>query len=380
MNVTLHDPDSAAFIYVIDPPKLTIEAIFLSASVRRHLPHIDLIAYCPEEKADLLPPQLREYLAATNTRLEFMPTGGVFSPRYKQGNKLIASAQPRPHAFTVFLDTDTVIWQPFAVSDMVGAGVVSAAPEGRYTWGKPEGHWAKAYGLFGMEVPEERIRLARTGKLSPPYFNGGVIAFPNAPVAEFESFADCWLKTALELDRPESEIPIRRPWLDQIALPVAIARAGLGFRTLDDRFNLSLTHKNIKPEMLEKKQRQVQHEIDRINAVDAFILHYHRTDAPRGLRFDGYLDDLLRDFTIFDDVSELGWIKHLGFSAKEVMAEFFQLKQIPKEQKTAEQNARWRIVEAQKHHLKKVAKSEDKYSDVWPGSILREPATALRVV
>jgi|GEM_PF-3309172 len=376
MTASLHRLDNAALIYVIDPPALTIEAILLSASVRRHMPHIDLIAYCPAEKADTLPPQLREYLAATNTRLELMPTEGVFSTRYKQGNKLIACVQPRPHTFTIFLDTDTVIWQPFFAGDMVSAGMVSAAPEGRYTWGKPEGHWARAYGLFGMEVPEERVRLARTGTLSPPYFNAGVVAFPNAPVAGFESFADCWLKTARELDRPEHEIPSRRPWLDQIALPVAIARAGLGFRTLDDRFNLSLTHRNITPGMWEKKQRQFQREIDRINAVDAFILHYHTTGATRGLRFDGYLDDLLREFTIFSDLAELSWVKQLDFSPKEVLTEFHQLKRIPKGQKTQEQIARWPIVNAQKRQFKQMAKSPDKFSNFWPKSILSKPKNA----
>ena len=46
-----------ALIYVIDPPALTIQAILLSASVRRHLPDADLIAYCPEEKITQVCPE-----------------------------------------------------------------------------------------------------------------------------------------------------------------------------------------------------------------------------------------------------------------------------------------------------------------------------------
>lgn len=368
------DCSDTALIYVIDPPALTIEALLLSASVRRHMPEVDLIAYCPEEKAERLPPQLREYLDATSTQLKLMPTEGVFSPHYKQGNKLIASAQPRPHAFTIFLDTDTVLWRGIDLAGMVGAGVVAAAPEGRYTWGKPDGHWQRAYSTFGMDVPEDRIRLARTQALSPPYFNAGVVTFPNAPVAGFENFAACWLETALELDKPEHEVPTRRPWLDQIALPIAISRAGLEYRVLDDRFNLSLTHKNITPNLWERKRIQLQKEIDRINAVDAFILHYHTITAPRGLRYEGYLDDLMREFTIFSNVSEVGWTRHLDFDPKAIMTEFFQLKGMPRGTKTQEQVIRFREVDAMKQKFKRMAADPDKFTNIWPDSILREKA------
>lgn len=372
--MVINNSKSAAFIYVIDPPALTIEAILLSASVRRHMPDIDVIAYCPEEKANDLPPQLREYLEATNTRLELMPTEGVFSPHYKQGNKLIACAQPRPHDFTIFLDTDTVIWQNFDLSEMLESATICAAPEGRYTWGKTAGHWEQAYSVFGLTVPEERVQLARTGVMSPPYFNAGVVSFPNAPVSGFKSFAECWLETARELDRPENDIPSRRPWLDQIALPVAIARAGLSFRALDNRFNLSLTHKNVTPEMPERKRLQFQAEIDKLDAVDARILHYHVVEAPTGLRYEGYLDDLLREFTIFESIADLCWTKQLDFSPKEALSEFFQIKQIPGADRTEEQVARWPIVDAQKQKFKRMSKSPDKYTNVWPASILRKAA------
>ncbi|MTH66214.1 hypothetical protein [Paracoccus shanxieyensis] len=334
------------------------------------MPDVDLIAYCPAEKADKLPPQLREYLAATNTRLELMPTEGVFSPHYKQGNKLIACAQPRPHAFTIFLDTDTVLWQKFDLAEMVAHGAVCAAPEGRYTWGKPEGHWERAYSVFGMAVPEERIKLARTGAVSPPYFNAGVVTFPNAPVKGFTNFADCWLQTALELDKPEHPVPTRRPWLDQIALPIAIARAGLNFKTLDDRFNLSLTHNAIVEGMWEKKRLRFQGEIDRIDAVDARILHYHVVPAFRGLRYEGYADDLVQEFTVFDSVADMNFTRFLDYVPKDMMKEFHQLNAVPKKERTPEQAARWKIVHGQKHEFQKLRESADKFTDVWPDSIL----------
>ncbi|WP_207101405.1 hypothetical protein [Paracoccus shandongensis] len=87
---------------------------------------------------------------------------------------------------------------------MVEAGTVSAAPEGRYTWGKKAGHWETAYAVFGLAVPEERVRLARTGAMSPPSFNAGVVGFPTG-------FGKLWLETAQELDRDIHAISGRRP-------------------------------------------------------------------------------------------------------------------------------------------------------------------------
>lgn len=362
-----------SLIYVIDPPALMIEAILLSASVRRHMPEVDLIAYCPAEKADLLPPQICEYLDATNTQLKLMPTAGVFSPHYKQGNKLIAAAQHRPHDFTVFLDTDTVLWQRVSLADMIGDGIVAAAPEGRRTWGKPDGHWQHAYSVFGMHVPAERIPMARTKVLSPPYFNAGVVAFPNAPVTGASSFGECWLQTALELDQPEHDVPIRRPYLDQIALPIAIRRASLNCRVLDDRFNLSLPHKDIPPGIPEHKRISWQKDIDRINSVDPFILHYHTPSASKGLRYDGYLDELMRESTVFRNISEAGWTRHLDFDPKAIMTEFFHLKAIPRGDRTTEQIARFREVDAMKKKFKQMAANPRKFLDIWPASILPNP-------
>jgi hypothetical protein len=64
-----------------------------------------------------------------------------------------------------------------------------------------------------------------------PYFNAGVIA-----VAQADVFGECWMDTCLRIDR-EPSMPDKRPWLDQIGLPVTIARLGLGYRSLGNAYN-----------------------------------------------------------------------------------------------------------------------------------------------
>lgn len=352
-----------ALIYVIDPPALTIQAILLSASVRRHLPDADLIAYCPEEKINQVPPQMREYLAHTGTHIATMPTEGSFAPRYKQGNKLLAAAQPRAHDFTIFLDTDIVVWQPFDLAGMVEPGAVSAAPEGRYTWGKKAGHWETAYGVFGLTVPEDRVKLVRTGAMSPPYFNAGVVGFPT-------EFGKLWLETAQELDRSTHAVSGRRPWLDQIALPIAMRRAGLSHKHLDDRFNLSTSHTPVKDTMPRNRQVKKQAEIDRLNGMDPFLIHYHAIGSLKDLRYAGYEDDLLQEFTIFRSLEDMDWKKHIDFDPKALMAEFWALKKIPGKERTAEQRKQFAAVHKRKEQLKVASHHPDRFTNVWPASIL----------
>ena len=64
-----------------------------------------------------------------------------------------------------------------------------------------------------------------------PYYNAGVIA-----VRDGDSLAEAWLDTAQRIDSA-ARIGPKRPWLDQIALPVAAARLGWRVRPLGEVFN-----------------------------------------------------------------------------------------------------------------------------------------------
>ena len=67
---------------------------------------------------------------------------------------------------------------------------------------------------------------------SIPYYSSGLVVFPEQAGPEGR-FADIWYDTARQLDRIEA-IPKRRPYLDQLSLPVAIRRAGLDWNELPE--------------------------------------------------------------------------------------------------------------------------------------------------
>lgn len=92
--------------------------------------------------------------------------------------------------------------------------------------------WKDLYEVFDMDVPEERMSLMRRRKKVPPYFSSGLVGFPET-LPDGRHFGQVWYDCARQLDRAE-HIPKRRPYLDQMTLPVAIRKAGLMWNILPE--------------------------------------------------------------------------------------------------------------------------------------------------
>ena len=135
----------------------------------------------------------------------------------------------------------------------------AAAPEGRRTWGGLD-RWERAYAHFGLKMPTERIRLLRERQAEyVPYFNAGFIAFSEADhPTDGKRFPQHWMETALDFDH-NCGIANKRPWLDQITLPLTTNRFGYAMKILDENHNYSLSNRG-----------------DYSITPDAAILHYHR--------------------------------------------------------------------------------------------------------
>ena len=84
-----------------------------------------------------------------------------------------------------------------------------------------------------------------------PYFNAGFIC-----VQDPATLVDVWVDTARQINS-EQAITNKRPWLDQIALPIAVQRIGWSFNTLSDSFNFAA------------------HLIE-IGDMNPYFVHYHR--------------------------------------------------------------------------------------------------------
>lgn len=248
-----------AFLFVVEGARLEAQSLLLASSLRRHHPGAMIIGYRPQT-AEQPPSAVQAMFRAVGGLLSPLPSAqGLWRGAYPHGNKIIALAQPRDAAISVFLDTDMVMTAPLDANDLPRHGEIAVVPEGIQSWGKEEGRWERVYAHFGLEMPEERIRLLRGARRrSPPYFNAGFVAQRETDRVDGMTFGQLWSDTASRIDH-EVGVGNKRPWLDQIALPVAMRRFGLRARIIDEAANFSISNGRALPDPFSPK-----------------ILHYHR--------------------------------------------------------------------------------------------------------
>jgi hypothetical protein len=328
MNTLMKKDKTHSIIFILDPPALIVDTILLVCSIRKVMPDVQVIAYVPLSKKPLITETIKEFCGVMTVELRFMETEDVFDPHYKQGNKLIAMAEIRDTDYTVFLDTDIVLTRPLDFSNITRSGCVSVVPEGVYTWGKDPTDWDSVYRKFGLKTPTEQVTLVRSGKKSLPYFNAGFVLFPNRPLLDGKTFSKVWLETAKMVDM-DSDIPNRRPWLDQITLPVAIKRAGLSHHVLSDVYNFSLSRfqpknpKNLSSQDLKKIARVHK----RVNGADPVVLHHHQPKFFLDSKFEAIPNQLLNQFTCFSSIDELtGPVNEITYALSEVREKITQHK------------------------------------------------------
>ena len=236
-----------AVIFVVDGAKLEAMSVLLAASLARHTKagNVSMIAYITAKTKKRLQPGTRALYAACEVTIADLPGAkGVWRKKYPHGNKILACAEPRDCDRTTFLDTDMICQGQITDLSLPDPASLAAVPEGLPTWGKDSTAWTRAYGHFGLPVPEARVTLTRGKRLAfPPYFNAGFLSFPEKVATQPDkTFGQLWLETARDFDF-NCAIADKRPWLDQVTLPLTLARYGIPFHALSDLFNFSISER-----------------------------------------------------------------------------------------------------------------------------------------
>lgn len=239
-------------VFIVDDARLEAQALLLAASLRNTLgPGCQILAYAPHPRVAGLSDLTRRLFDRCAVELRgFAVPAGTWRKPYPHGNKIIALADAEAQALAgpatavrriTFLDTDMICQGDF-LSALPEGDQVMAVPEGVQSWGKHEEDWARAYGFFGLALPAERVQLLRQRrKLSLPYFNAGMVSFPVVRSSgERARFAAAWLDTARRFDH--CAIANKRPWLDQITLPLTLYRHGFSWAALPKTFNYSASN------------------------------------------------------------------------------------------------------------------------------------------
>ncbi|MFD1796323.1 hypothetical protein FQV27_00825 [Paracoccus aurantiacus] len=271
---------SLSIIFIVDGERLQAQSLLLVSSLYRQLadtPATELVAYAPERAFGKLSPATQALFDLCGVRVcQLRDADGMWKKDYPHGNKLLAAAECRDSEATLFLDTDMVCLRPFPELDFERAGTVFAVPEGVPTWGEQNDRWRRAYAHYGMDLPTDRVTLTRGAQRSYyPYFNAGFVGFANSAVHDGKHFGQLWLETASDFDW-NCSIAQKRPWLDQITMPLTIKRFGLEYEALPDVYNYSISNRE-----------------DMSGTEDARILHYHRAMfLERAPQYPTLRDDL----------------------------------------------------------------------------------------
>jgi hypothetical protein len=222
--------------FIVEPPKYEQMACYLAGSLRQQFGQsVALIGYCPDTKIDSVSKDVIAVLAKLGCEVRPFKVAGKFDPEYPHGNKLLATAEPRDTEFSAFFDSDVLCLRPNKVENIIKDGHVSLTPAASMIWGTSK-TWNLIYEICGLPLPEDRIKLMRQkgAREKIPYFSSGLFTFPEQyRTAEGKSFPEIWMEVAQLIDKHE-DVPGRRPYLDQISLPLAIQKAGLKWNILPE--------------------------------------------------------------------------------------------------------------------------------------------------
>lgn len=268
---------SLTLFFIVEPPAYQYLACYLAASIRNHMPaDVRLVGYCPAHRRSEIEPAAIETLRRMDCEVRFFEAEGKFDPAYPHGNKILACLEPRDTDFSGFVDSDVLMLRDNKVENLVRKGHVSASPAASLRWSGQE-MWERLYDTFGLSVPRERIRLMRDKREEVvPYFSSGFVLFPeHHRTPDGQSFPQVWYDTARCIDAiPDLEN--KRPYLDQMTLPIAIRRAGLKWNELPEEQHFILGG-SIRGRPLPEDQ-------------EIFTVHYRKWDVLKetGLAVHGY--------------------------------------------------------------------------------------------
>lgn len=224
-----------SLFFIVEPPAYQYMACYLAASIRENFDeHPTLIGYCPKHKYSDLDPDVIEVLRRMDVEVRTFEAKGRFNPAYPHGNKLLATLEPRDSEFSGFMDSDILCIRNNKIENIVQKDAVSLTPAASMLWA-PQTIWDQIYGACDMDIPEERITLMRQ-KNRPriPYFSSGFVTFPEQHrTSQGQSFPEVWMDIAQTVDA-QPDINKKRPYLDQMTLPLAIQKAGLKWNLLPE--------------------------------------------------------------------------------------------------------------------------------------------------
>jgi hypothetical protein len=157
------------------------------------------------------------------------PVLNPLSENYVIGHKLSALALLTGSGLGLFLDTDILAMAaPEPLLNLTGVVPASFHHCSDLVW-------RYLYCQFGLPFPQTAPPTLVSREQVAPYFNSGMIVVPGGLASRV---AAEWVETSRLIDADIVVPPaVKRPWLDQVAFPIATAKLRLQMQILEQRWN-----------------------------------------------------------------------------------------------------------------------------------------------
>ena len=228
---TMAADQSFSFVFICQSGRLEVDALMLALSLQHFVKcDYELVAALPTPASrwGTPRPEILEQFARMNVRM--VEVENQIDPDYPIGNKISCLCIPTDKDKQVFVDSDILCLREFSGGEEFSKAF-NAKPADVFTFGRDETVWKQAYATMGLEPPSDRVEATISGESMLPYFNAGLIA-----VQSDVGFGEVWRDACLAIDA-DPKIEPKRPWLDQIGLPVAAYKLGLEIGLLTEHHN-----------------------------------------------------------------------------------------------------------------------------------------------
>jgi hypothetical protein len=226
------------FTFICQQGDLEIKALLLAASLKQFLRcDYELVAALPQPATRWGTPSEETLALLTRWGVRTVAITNQINDDYPIGNKVSCAAIATDADKLIFLDSDMLCLREFQHQARFTQASFHAKPADVATYTENLQQWQTLYQLFARDVPDLRVAATVSGEIMPPYFNAGFLAMQPSP-----AFFNTWLKCCQQIDE-SPKIVSKRPYLDQIALSVAVTASGETIDCLDETYNYPAHHK-----------------------------------------------------------------------------------------------------------------------------------------
>jgi hypothetical protein len=207
-----------------------------------------------------------------------------FGSSYPHSNKFYSILSLPPDEPFIFLDSDTM-FVGRAEPEYFNFGVPGLS-RAMPNWPKPQNSqytiaqiWESLYGYYGLDPTNYFDRdLGPEAHQCYPYYQGNVMYYERAGI-----FGEYMLDMALRLWREqpkELEGQRLKPWLDQVVLPLVLARLGIPRREQSDLFRDIIVHYQYPVFLIVRNNRAINKFSEL--AADSYLVNVLRRDEGFG--------------------------------------------------------------------------------------------------